>query len=332
MARAQSAQDLETARELFKQANGLRDTGDLRGALPKYKAAHELGRTPVTGLALAKAYVGVSMLTEARETLLSIANIPTKPNESENTRDARAEAAQLADALYKRIPSLTLFVDGVPEGQSASVTLDGEPVSAVAIGIARRLNPGPHTLVATVGGGPESRASVTLVETEARTLRITVQPPLPPPTTPPPVVPVDANPITPPPPPVAPVPRAEIPAPSPSTAGGVSTAAFVIGGAGLAGLLVAGVTGGLAMSKKSDVSSHCNAYKQCDQLGLDAASSGATFATVSTVAAIVGGVGLATGIVLAVVGATGAKDKGPSATLSVSPLYAGGEVRFGGTF
>lgn len=42
------AQDLERAKDAFKEANDLHDKGDLKGALAKYKLANELGHTVTT--------------------------------------------------------------------------------------------------------------------------------------------------------------------------------------------------------------------------------------------------------------------------------------------
>src|SRR5262245_49543355 len=47
-----TAQDIESARQLYNQGIALRDQGDLKGALEKFRAAHALGNTPVTGIEL----------------------------------------------------------------------------------------------------------------------------------------------------------------------------------------------------------------------------------------------------------------------------------------
>ena len=67
------------------------------------------------------------------------------------------------------------------------------------------------------------------------------------------------------------------------------TVSFVGGGVGVASLLVGGVTGILSLKKASTVKEHCDANLACDAEGVDAASSGHTFSTVSTIALIGGG-------------------------------------------
>jgi hypothetical protein len=68
------------------------------------------------------------------------------------------------------------------------------------------------------------------------------------------------------------------------------TTGLIVGGVGAASIAVGAVTGFLALGKASDVKDHCGAdLVQCDQEGLDAASSGGTLATVSTITFIAGG-------------------------------------------
>jgi hypothetical protein len=73
--------------------------------------------------------------------------------------------------------------------------------------------------------------------------------------------------------------------------GGTRTLGFIVGGLGVAGIAVGAVTGVMTLGKKGVVDDHCNADGGCDQEGLDAASSGRTLSTVSTVA-FAAGVGL----------------------------------------
>src|SRR5690242_13340717 len=88
-----TAADLESARDLFKEGQALRAKGDLEGALTKFKAADALAGTPITGVELGKTLLQMGKLVEAREGFLSVGRIPTKPNESPQTKKARAEAA-----------------------------------------------------------------------------------------------------------------------------------------------------------------------------------------------------------------------------------------------
>ena len=77
-----TASDLETARELYKEGRALRDKNDLKAALEKFKGAHALASTPVTGLELGRTHMLLTELVEAREAFLSVAKIPFADKES----------------------------------------------------------------------------------------------------------------------------------------------------------------------------------------------------------------------------------------------------------
>ena len=76
--------------------------------------------------------------------------------------------------------------------------------------------------------------------------------------------------------------------------GGSSTRVLplVTGGAGIAALTLGIATGIVALDRNATMNDHCNADRVCDPVGIDA-SSGRTFANVSTVSFIAAGVLLA---------------------------------------
>jgi hypothetical protein len=112
-------------------------------------------------------------------------------------------------------------------------------------------------------------------------------------------------------------PAAALPAPSPTPLatpaqraalagttlpGGVPTHrrwTLVAGGVGIAGGIVAGITGGLALSKKPTIASECNALGVCaTQQGVDAGNTARTLANAETAALAVAGAGVVAAIVL----------------------------------
>jgi hypothetical protein len=71
------------------------------------------------------------------------------------------------------------------------------------------------------------------------------------------------------------------------------------GGVGIASGIVAGITGGLALSKKPTIASECNALGMCaSQQGVDAGNTARTFANAETAALAVAGAGVVAAIVL----------------------------------
>jgi hypothetical protein len=74
---------------------------------------------------------------------------------------------------------------------------------------------------------------------------------------------------------------------------------FAAGGVGVASLVVAGTTAGLALAKKSTAATDCDAKGICaTAAGVDAGNAAHSFADAATAALIVGGVGLVAGLVL----------------------------------
>lgn len=166
-ASAQSASDMASARELFKEGLRLRAQGDFKSALDAFRAARDLATTPITMLELGRAHMDVGELVEARETFLALEQMAVRPEETDNSKAARAQAVELVKQLNSRIPSLTVKLQGLPPGASAEVIVDGRPIPPATIGTARVMNPGPHVVVAKAGSGPETTKTVDLKEGES---------------------------------------------------------------------------------------------------------------------------------------------------------------------
>jgi hypothetical protein len=100
----------------------------------------------------------------------------------------------------------------------------------------------------------------------------------------------------------------------------------VVGGVGV-GILALGVVGGLVvLSDKNTVSQECNALDQCSAKGLGAASDGKDWAAVGTVAFIAGGLAVAGGITMIVLGS------GSGPRVALGPQPGGGALRLSGAF
>src|SRR5690606_2365598 len=150
-----SAQDIETARQLYNEGLSLRDEGDMEGALEKFRAAHALGNTPLTGIELCRAHAALRQPVEAREACLAVGRIPFMRQETSRSKNARQEAARIAEVERGKIGSLRVKIMGVPVGREATVTIDGALVPPEALDAPRALNPGVHVITARVDDGPE---------------------------------------------------------------------------------------------------------------------------------------------------------------------------------
>ncbi len=282
-----SAQELETARSLYKQGKELRARGDLRGALEKFQAAHALGNTPVTGIELARTYVLVGQIVEAREVSLYIARMPVASDETSKSVEARTEAAKLADDLKARIPTLVVKVSALRPGESAHVSIDGAPVPDAAMTEPQKVNPGKHTVVVRAG---ERRVEATseVAEGQAAEIALTLPElaPLPPPAT--------ATPTP------TPTPTPTATATATATPTSTSPSPLIRIGFSVAGVSVAfGVLSGIvALSKRNQLNSACNSNQQCDSAhgGAGDLSTAYSWATVSTVSFAVAGAGVVLGV------------------------------------
>ena len=174
-ARAQehSAGDVAQARELLNQGLALRNKGDAENALEKFRGAHALIHTPITGIELGRTYALLGKLVEARETFLSIARIQVAPEETARSTVARTEGAKLAEQIRPRIPSLTVRVTGVPI-ETVAITIDGAAVPPEALAASRLVDPGSHRLTARSTAGGSAETVVDAKEGEARDVELKI--------------------------------------------------------------------------------------------------------------------------------------------------------------
>jgi hypothetical protein len=309
--RVPTAQELETARTLFKEGRELRAKGDLPGALEKFQAAHALGNTPVTGIELARTYVAIGLIVEARETCLSIARIPVAGDETEKSAEARASAASLAEDLRPRIPTLLVHVAGLAPGEKARLLVDDVAVPEAAIGEAQKVNPGRHEVVVRAGEGPAARqvrgaAEVSPGEVGQITLTL-------------PAV-------------VMPLPAGAPADERPQAARGPSTLALLGLVTGIGGAATGLVTGLVAINKKNQVASECQ-NKNCinGTQGVSDLQTARAWATAANVSFAVAGAGALTFVLARLL----ASDRGPAASparVDVTPWVGLGAVGVHGRF
>ncbi|HEX3343761.1 MAG TPA: hypothetical protein VHS09_04270 [Polyangiaceae bacterium] len=308
---APTAQELETARSLYKEGKELRARGDLRGALEKLQAAHALGNTPVTGIELARTYVLTGQIVEAREVCLYIARMATASDETEKSVEARAEASHLAEELRPRIPTLHVRIDGLPAGEAAHLSIDGVPVPDAALTEPQKVDPGKHAVVVRVGEGAASReARGEAAVAEGQSGEVTL------------VVPS---------PPVMVAPPSPAPAPpSPQVSGAGPLLTKVGFGAAITGGVVMLVAGGVAMVEAGSL------HDKCPQDHCESANGGSGDLASARSWATIANVGLAVGAAGAFVGLIGLwRSRSTTATVngaSLSPWIGVGSAGLDGRF
>lgn len=319
------AQDAAAAKALFD-----RGVGDMQGeryaqACPAIEESYHLDPRAGTLFTLAECEAKRGRLATAvaryDEYLALYARLSGEQLRKQGDRDKRAHSQKAA--LGPRVPMLTLsLLPGAPPG--TLVKRDGAELSAAALGVASPVDPGEHVATTQAPGGPVTTVPVTLGEGEKKQIILPVKEAAASPKVEP-LAPVVA-------PIVAPGPRAE---PGPS---GRRTAAYVVGGVGVAGLVLGGVMGGLALADKSVIAQHCDVGGDptaCDATGFSAASSANAKALASSVGFGVGAAGVVTAVILlltdprrASAAAQGARDGVPWVGLGREP----GTVAVGGVW
>jgi hypothetical protein len=190
---------------------------------------------------------------------------------------------------------------------SSVVSRDGAPLAASSLGVPLAMAPGLHTLSVVAPGRAERTFFVTLAEGTAQSVEVAPGPSVQMPT----------------------VVTREIPAPrSDSGLGSSKLLALGVGGTGVIGLAVGGISGLVAVSKHDALSAQCRlgggACPPDAQGDLDSFRS---LRTVSTVCYVVGGLGLVAGAVLWILPPKSSKDR-DAMGLVIGP----GSAHIGGTF
>jgi hypothetical protein len=180
----------------------------------------------------------------------------------------------------------------------ARVTMDGQPFAETLTGAATPVDPGPHTFRFERKDGQQIDRQVLVVEGQ-KNLAVAAH------------FPAHVAPAT------APA-SAGVAFPPPVHTSTLVTAGWVVGGVGVAGLVVGGVFGGLAAADKG--SADCNSANKCTNFG--SVSSAKTAADVADVGLIAGGVLAATGVTLILVG----RRSDASSAWRVTPTVGAGGI------
>jgi hypothetical protein len=123
---------------------------------------------------------------------------------------------------------------------------------------------------------------------------------------------------------------------APKKANTLRTVSYVVGGVGLAGVVVGGIFGGLAASAKSSLADECPSNVCPAGQPADDLAGANSKATISTIGVAVGGAALATAIVLFIVSGKGdPKDEAtPAPAAAFAPVFGpqGGGFSFNASF
>jgi hypothetical protein len=308
---AQEKRDPVAADYLFREARKAARAGDYAKACPLF--VDSLRLDPGTGVLM--------NLADCEEHLGKVASAWEHWREALDTlhgkNDKRAALARRKiAALDKRLPRLTLRLEpGAPP--DTRVERDGLEIGGSAIGLPVPVDPGTHKII--VRAPRHQDRTYTIALSEAQVAEQSVSPGGDAPdrtasTTPSSFTSSFSS-----------DPSAAPPPPPPAS----GTAARMVGygfvGVGVIGLGVGAVAGLVALDKKNTVQQHCQADPAggvgcTDQTGLDAAATGRTMSTVSTIGFAAGAASVAIGVVLLVTSGHG----GGTTTTALTPQYLPG--------
>jgi hypothetical protein len=298
-------------------------------AVDLFTRAESLVHSPVHLLYMARAYEKLGSLVKARESYIKINNEEPPAGASQPIRSAHADASKELEAIEPRIPYVSVVVQGGGP-KPVSVTMDGVQVPPALLGVPRPVDPGEHRFEAQSEGMDSATSSIAAREGRSETVVLTLHP-----SANAPVQPVGPAPAVQPPVgygPVAPQPGGQ-PPPEADSGHSISPLTWVAFGVGAVGLGV-GVGFGLSSSsKEDDANTVCPAAgcanradaKQASSLDDDARSA----RTISIVGFVLGGVGVATGATLLVMGLS---HKKAATTATVSPWVGLGSAGVSGRF
>ncbi len=302
------AESVAAARSLGMQGIKMADAGDCKGAIEKLSRAESLYHAPSILGRLGECQVKVGQIVLGTENLNRVVREQLAPNAPKAFRDAQERAKGVLSTALPKIAHLTVRVE--PADAKPQVSVAGAAIPPALIGIDRPTDPGTHEVIVNAPGYLEQRTSVTLTEGGAQEIALNLQ-----------KDPSAALTAAPPPVDAAPLLTTGSTTPPSDTGPKKSNAlAYVALGVGGAGLLVGGVTGFLALGKKSDLTGCVDT--KCPSSQQDTLDGAKSMATVSTVGFAVGFVGVGVGVVLLLTGNSSSSSAklGPAKVAKREPL------------
>ena len=297
-----SASDKETARQLMDSGDEKFERGDYAGALKDYQGADSIMGVSSTGYAVGRTLAQLGRLIEARDKLLTVMRMPPVDGESPILLKARVEANRLQSEVADRIPSLKLQITGVPDDADVTIRIGGQPVPAQTMALPRTVDPGTHEIDGSCPGYEKVTLKITVTEGEQRQVEVVFK-------------------------------RAQQGADGTAEDDGISPlviAGFSVGGVGI---IIGAITGGVSLAQASDVKDQCT-NDVCPTALEEDRDSSVTLAHVSTASFIIGGSGVALGVIGLILDSQGnsADVEADSASLQVEPLIGFGSLGLRGRF
>lgn len=173
VANAQSDRDRAGARAAAEAGADAFDQGRFAEALDLFTRAEQLVHAPTHRLYMARANVKLGKLVEARENYLSILAEKLPANAPAPFKRAQAEAEAELDAVEARLAYVTITLQGA-KAETTEVSMDGSAVPAALVGIPFPVNPGEHVFVAQSGSAKSNEVRLDLAEGRKQSVTLTL--------------------------------------------------------------------------------------------------------------------------------------------------------------
>jgi hypothetical protein len=275
---AQSASDKATAEALFSSARKLMAAGDYTSACPKLAASQKLDPGVGTLLNLADCYEKKGQTASAWGEFREASSAA----HAAGSKDREQAARDRALALERRLSRVTITL--ATSNASVRITCDGAAVDAAALGTPLPMDPGAHLIEAKAPGKVTWSNSIDVKPGPVQ-LTVTI-----------PALTDEAQ--------ASDAPKGTPvvengPAGSSKEGGAGRGIALGVAGVGVVGVVVGTIFGLKAASSWSSAKNGCQSFPYgCDTDAQNKEHDARTAGNVSTVAFVVGGVGLAAGAIL----------------------------------
>lgn len=280
---------------------------DYATAVDRFSRADALVHAPTLMIDWARSLVGLGKLVEAQERYEQIVREGIEPKSPKSWQRALSDAGTELNQLKPRLAWITISVSGA---EDAHVTIDDVAVPSAAIGVRRAVNPGSLAVHVEAKGFLSQKKTLDLREGAEGSLDFKLEPD---------PAAQEARPVVAPEPAPVPVKRRN---PMPM---------YVAFGASAAGLAVGLVSGGLFLSKRSELLGVCNSEGKCQSTQTDTLNQYNTYGTISVVGYGVAVVGAGVGLTLWLTSRDSAT-AAPAKSLVVHPYVGLGSVGAVGSF
>jgi hypothetical protein len=172
-AAAQSDEDKAAARMLATQGAEALGGSKYGEALDLVSRAEQMFHAPTHLLLIARSQVGLGRLVAAKESYLKLTREELAAGAPPAFKRAQQEGKDEMTALDAKIASLRIAVEGGGQ-QKFTVKMDDQPVSPALLGVYRPVDPGKHEIIVYPVGQAPVKSAIDLKDGEKKDLKLTI--------------------------------------------------------------------------------------------------------------------------------------------------------------